>query len=120
MNANCVIVDANIAFKCIHAGGGDLRARIGPGQNPAFLRPREILTDHTIGGRRIHKTTKASRKATPKITAPQNASRHLVQIEYFVKNGDAVHQTKPTHNSGTDAAKPRNGPALLLACGSVS
>ena len=45
MNANCVIVDANIAFKCLHAGRGDLRGRIGPGQHPQFFSPRFLFVE---------------------------------------------------------------------------
>jgi len=45
MNADCVIVDANIAFKCLHAGRGDLRARIGPGQHPHFFSPRFLFVE---------------------------------------------------------------------------
>jgi hypothetical protein len=30
MNADCVVVDANIAFKALVAGRGDLRDRLGP------------------------------------------------------------------------------------------
>jgi len=45
MNADCVIVDANIAFKCLHAGRGDLRGRIGPGQPPHFFSPRFLFAE---------------------------------------------------------------------------
>ena len=45
MNADCVIVDANIAFKCLHAGRGDLRGRIGPGQHPHFFSPRFLFVE---------------------------------------------------------------------------
>ena len=42
---DCVIVDANIAFKCLHSGRGDLRARIGPGQHVQFFSPRFIFVE---------------------------------------------------------------------------
>ena len=45
MNADCVIVDANIAFKCLHAGRGDLRGRIGPGQHPQLFSPRFLFVE---------------------------------------------------------------------------
>jgi predicted nucleic acid-binding protein len=45
MNADCVIVDANIAFKCLLAGSGDLRARIGPRDHPQFFSPRFLFVE---------------------------------------------------------------------------
>ncbi len=45
MNVDCVIVDANIAFKCLHSGRGDLRARIGPGGHPNFFSPRFLFVE---------------------------------------------------------------------------
>jgi predicted nucleic acid-binding protein len=36
---------ANIAFKCLHAGRGDLRSRIGPGQHPQFFFPRFLFVE---------------------------------------------------------------------------
>ena len=45
MNADCVIVDANIAFKCLHSGRGDLRGRIGPGGHPQFFSPRFLFVE---------------------------------------------------------------------------
>ena len=45
MNADCVIVDANIAFKCLHSGRGDLRERIGPGGHPNFFSPRFLFVE---------------------------------------------------------------------------
>ena len=45
MNADCVIVDANIAFKCLHSGRGDLRERIGPGGHPKFFSPRFLFVE---------------------------------------------------------------------------
>ncbi len=45
MSADCVIVDANIAFKCLHAGRGDLRERIRPGENPKFFSPRFLFVE---------------------------------------------------------------------------
>ena len=45
MNADCVIVDANIVFKCLHGGRGDLRGRIGPGQPPQFFSPRFLFVE---------------------------------------------------------------------------
>lgn len=45
MNADCVIVDANIAFKCLRAGRGDLRGRIGPGGHPKFYSPRFLFVE---------------------------------------------------------------------------
>jgi predicted nucleic acid-binding protein len=45
MNADCVIVDANIVFKCLHTGRGDLRGRVGPGQPPQFFSPRFLFVE---------------------------------------------------------------------------
>ena len=45
MTADCVIVDANIAFKCLHRGRGDVRGRIGPGQPPQFFSPRFLFVE---------------------------------------------------------------------------
>lgn len=45
MNANCVIVDANIAFKCLHSARGDLRSRLGPGGHPSFFSPRFLFVE---------------------------------------------------------------------------
>lgn len=45
MNADCVIVDANIAFKCLVSDRGDLRERIGPGGHPQFFSPRFLFVE---------------------------------------------------------------------------
>lgn len=45
MNADRVIVDANIAFKCLVAGRGDLRERIGPGGHPQLFTLRFLLVE---------------------------------------------------------------------------
>src|SRR4051812_12104760 len=45
MNVDCVIVDANIAFKCLLSSRGDLRKRIGPGKNPKFFSPRFLFVE---------------------------------------------------------------------------
>jgi predicted nucleic acid-binding protein len=45
MSADCVIVDANIAFKCLVAGRGDLRERIGPGGHPQLFTPRFLFVE---------------------------------------------------------------------------
>ena len=45
MNVECVIVDANIAFKCLLAGRGDLRERIGPGGHPQLFTPRFLFVE---------------------------------------------------------------------------
>lgn len=45
MSADCVIVDANIAFKCLVAGRGDLRERIGPGGYPQLFTPRFLFVE---------------------------------------------------------------------------
>lgn len=45
MNADGVIIDANIAFKCLRSGRGDLRARIGPGGHPTFYSPRFLFVE---------------------------------------------------------------------------
>ena len=45
MNAECVIVDANIAFKCLITGRGDLRERFGPGGHPQLFTPRFLFVE---------------------------------------------------------------------------
>ena len=45
MSGECVIVDANIAFKCLLAGRGDLRERIGPGGHPQLFTPRFLFVE---------------------------------------------------------------------------
>jgi|SRR5665213_3796970 len=45
MSADCVIVDANIAFKCLVTGRGDLRERIGPGGHPQLFTPRFLFVE---------------------------------------------------------------------------
>jgi predicted nucleic acid-binding protein len=45
MNADCVIVDANIAFKCLHTGRGDLRERIGTSTRSQFYSPRFLFVE---------------------------------------------------------------------------
>jgi predicted nucleic acid-binding protein len=40
-----VIVDANIAFKCLVAGRGDLRERVGPGGHPQLFTPRFLFVE---------------------------------------------------------------------------
>jgi predicted nucleic acid-binding protein len=45
MNVDCVIVDANIAFKCLHHRRGDLRGRIGPGGQLQFFSPRFLFVE---------------------------------------------------------------------------
>ncbi|MBI5772773.1 MAG: nucleotide-binding protein, PIN domain-containing protein [Verrucomicrobia bacterium] len=45
MSADGVIVDANIAFKCLCSQRGDLRARIGPGGHPKFFSPRFLFVE---------------------------------------------------------------------------
>ena len=44
MNGDCVIVDANIAFKCLHSGRGDLRERMGPAERRMFS-PRFLFVE---------------------------------------------------------------------------
>ncbi|MBE0539951.1 MAG: hypothetical protein IH623_01000 [Verrucomicrobia bacterium] len=45
MNAECVIVDANIAFKCLITGRGDLRERFGPGGYPQLFTPSFLFVE---------------------------------------------------------------------------
>ena len=46
MSADRVIVDANIAFKCLVAGRGDLRnRRIGPGGHPQLFTPQLLFVE---------------------------------------------------------------------------
>ena len=45
MNADSVIVDANIAFKSLVTGRGDLRERIGPGGYPRLFTPRFLFVE---------------------------------------------------------------------------
>lgn len=45
MNANCVIVDANIAFKSLCSARGDLRGRVGPASQLQFFSPRFLFVE---------------------------------------------------------------------------
>lgn len=45
MSVECVIVDANIAFKCLLAGRGDLRERFGPGGHPQLFTPQFLFVE---------------------------------------------------------------------------
>lgn len=45
MSTECVIVDANIAFKCLNSGRGDLRRRLGPVSDPQFFSPRFLFVE---------------------------------------------------------------------------
>ena len=45
MNADCVVVDANIAFKALAAGRGDLRDRLGPATPVTFYAPRFLFVE---------------------------------------------------------------------------
>lgn len=45
MRGESVIVDANIAFKCLLAGRGDLRERIGLGGHPRLFTPRFLFVE---------------------------------------------------------------------------
>ena len=54
MNADGVVVDANIAFKTLASGRGDLRDRLGPAAAVTFYAPRFLLVElfkHKIGWR---------------------------------------------------------------------
>ena len=45
MNPACVVVDANLAFKALAAGRGDLRERLGPGAEVMFFAPRFLFVE---------------------------------------------------------------------------
>ena len=45
MNAGCVVVDANLAFKALAAGRGDLRDRLGPSAPVTFYAPRFLFVE---------------------------------------------------------------------------
>ena len=45
MNSDCVVVDANIAFKALAAGRGDLRDRLGPATTVTFFAPRFLFVE---------------------------------------------------------------------------
>lgn len=45
MNTDCVVVDANIAFKALAAGRGDLRDRLGPAAAVTFFAPRFLFVE---------------------------------------------------------------------------
>jgi len=45
MNPGCVVVDANIAFKALVAGRGDLRDRLGPTTAVEFFAPRFLFVE---------------------------------------------------------------------------
>jgi predicted nucleic acid-binding protein len=45
MNPDCVIVDANIVFKSLCDGRGDLRGRLAPDAHPQFFSPRFLFVE---------------------------------------------------------------------------
>jgi predicted nucleic acid-binding protein len=45
MNGDRVVVDANIAFKCLLSNRGQLRERIGPSGHPQFFSPRFLFVE---------------------------------------------------------------------------
>jgi predicted nucleic acid-binding protein len=45
MNPGCVVVDANIAFKALVSGRGDLRDRLGPSAALEFFAPRFLFVE---------------------------------------------------------------------------
>ncbi len=45
MKGECVIVDANIAFKGLISGRDDLRGRLGPGGHPQLFTPRFLFVE---------------------------------------------------------------------------
>ena len=45
MNADCVVLDANIAFKALASGRGDLRDRLGPFTTVTFYAPRFLFVE---------------------------------------------------------------------------
>jgi predicted nucleic acid-binding protein len=45
MNPDCVVVDANLAFKALVAGRGDLRDRVGPATKETFFAPRFLFVE---------------------------------------------------------------------------
>jgi predicted nucleic acid-binding protein len=45
MTAECVIVDANIAFKYLASHRGDLRRRLGPASDLRFFSPRFLFVE---------------------------------------------------------------------------
>jgi predicted nucleic acid-binding protein len=45
MNADCVVVDANIAFRCLSSQRSDLRDRLDPGGRQQFFSPRFLFVE---------------------------------------------------------------------------
>jgi predicted nucleic acid-binding protein len=45
MNIRCVVVDANIAFKALAAGRGDLRERLGTATQLEYFTPRFLFVE---------------------------------------------------------------------------
>jgi predicted nucleic acid-binding protein len=45
MNADCVVVDANIAFKCLCTNRGDLRKRLAPNSDLKLYCPRFLFVE---------------------------------------------------------------------------
>lgn len=45
MNPACVVVDANLAFKALAAGRGDLRDRLAPTGEVSFFSPRFLFVE---------------------------------------------------------------------------
>lgn len=45
MNSNLVVVDANVVFRALAAGGGDLRETLDPGSRREFFSPRFLFVE---------------------------------------------------------------------------
>jgi len=60
MNADCVVVDANIAFKALAAGRGDLRDRLGPPATVTFFAPRFLFVELFRHKERLAQAAKVS------------------------------------------------------------
>ena len=60
MNARCVVVDANIVFKALAAGRGDLRDRLGPGASVEFFTPRFLFVELFKHKERLAKAAKVT------------------------------------------------------------
>src|SRR5580658_6954075 len=60
MSEDCVVVDANLAFKCRYSGRGDLRERIGPGRHLQFFSPRFLFVELFKHKERLSRTARVS------------------------------------------------------------
>ncbi len=74
MNADCVVVDANLAFKALAACRGDLRDRMGKPTAVTFYAPRFLVVELFILKRQLQNSRRWQRNGGKRMDFLQNNS----------------------------------------------